>query len=65
MLLYPGDLQNWLDYGHGLVIVLILALFSLSETGQILGFRPFLEEHMGKMAWKFACLFILTTFTTD
>ena len=39
MLLYLGDLQNWLDYGHGLVIFLILALFWLSEMGQIWGFQ--------------------------
>ena len=47
---YPGDLQNWLDYGHGRVFFLILALFWLSETVQIFGFRPFLEEHMEEMA---------------
>ena len=27
MLLYPDHLQNWLDYGYGLVIFLILVLF--------------------------------------
>ena len=41
MLLYPDHLQNWLDNGHGLVIFLILALFWLSETGQIWGCRAF------------------------
>ena len=41
MLLYPDHLQNWLDYGHGLVIFLILVLFWLSETGQIWGFQAF------------------------
>ena len=65
MLLHPGDLPNWLDYSLGLVIVLILALFWLGETGQIWGFRPFLEEHMEGMAWKFACWFILTPYRTD
>ena len=44
MLIYPDNLQNWLDYGRGLLIFLILALFWLSETGQIWGFRPFPGE---------------------
>ena len=35
MLMYLDHLQNWLVYGHGLLIFLILALFSLGETGQI------------------------------
>ena len=30
-------LKNWLVYGHGLLIIQILALFWLSETGQIGG----------------------------
>ena len=38
MLIYPNHLQNWLDYGHSLLIFLILVLFWLS---QIWGFRPF------------------------
>ena len=40
-LLYLDHLQNWLVYGYGLLIFLILALFWLSETGQIWGFRAF------------------------
>ena len=47
MLVYPGHLQDWLDYGHDLVIFLILALFWLSEKGQICGFQAFLGERMG------------------
>ena len=35
MLMYLDHHQNWLDYGHGLLIFLILALFWLRETGQI------------------------------
>ena len=35
MLMYLDHLQNWLVYGHSLLIFLILALFWLSETGQI------------------------------
>ena len=58
-------LQNWLVYGHGLLIFLILALFWLSEAGQIWGFRAFLGERMEEMAWNFARLCILTTFRTD
>ena len=33
--------QKWLDFGHSLLILLILVLFWLSEMGQIWGFRPF------------------------
>ena len=62
MLMY---LQNWLVYGHGLLIFLILALFWHSETGQIWGFRAFPGERMEGMAWNFACWCILTTFKTD
>ena len=68
MLMYLDHLQNWLVYGHRLIIVLILALFGLSETGQIWGFRVFPGERMGQiwgfrvfpgermeeMAWNFA-----------
>ena len=64
MLMYPGHLQNWLVHGHGLLIFLILALFWLSETGQIWCFRAFPEERMEEIAWNFACWCILTTFTT-
>ena len=65
MLMYLDHLQNWLVYGHGLLIFLILALFWLSETGQIWGFRAFPGEHMEGMAWNFARWCMLTTFRTD
>ena len=65
MLMYLDRLQNWLVYGHGLLIFLILALFWLSETGQIWGFRAFPGERMEEMASNFACWCILTTFRTD
>ena len=42
MLLYPDHLQNWLAYHYSLLIFVILALFWLSETGQIWGFQAFL-----------------------
>ena len=64
-LMYLDHLQNWLVYGDGLFIFLILALFWLSETGEILGFRAFPEERIEGMAWNFACCCILTTFRTD
>ena len=41
MLMYLDHLQNLLVYGYGLLIFLILALFWLSETGLIWGFRAF------------------------
>ena len=65
MLMYLDHLQNCLVYGHGLLIFLILALFWLSETGQIWGFRVFPEERLEGMAWNFARWCILTTFRTD
>ena len=65
MLVYLHHLQNWLVYGRGLVIFLILALFWLSETGEIWGFQAFPGERMEGMTWNFACWCILTTFRTD
>ena len=35
--MYPDHLQNWLDYGYGLLNFIILVLFWLSEAGQIWG----------------------------
>ena len=65
MLMYRDHLQNWLNYGHGLLIFLLLAPLWLSETGQIWGSRAFTGEHMEGMGWHFACWCILTTFRTD
>ena len=65
MLMYLDHLQNWLVYGHCLVIFLISALFGLSETGQIWGIRVFPGECMEEMTWNFASWCILTTFRTD
>ena len=65
MLLYPDHLKNWLDYGYGVVIFLILVLFWLSETGQIWSFQAFSGKPIEEMAWNFACWCILTTFRTD
>ena len=58
MLVYLHHLQNWLVFQ-------ILALFWLSETGQILGFRAFPGERMEGMTWNFACWCILTISRTD
>ena len=65
MLVYLDYLQNWLVYGHGLLIFLILVLFWLSETGQIWGFRAFPGERMERMACNFVRWCILITFRTD
>ena len=50
--MYPQHIQNGSNFGHGLLIFLVLALILLSETGQIWGFRVFLEERMEEMAWN-------------
>ena len=50
-LMYLDHFQDWLVYGDSLLIVLILALFWLSETGQIWGFRSFPGERMEEMTW--------------
>ena len=65
MLMYLDHLQNWLDYGYSLLIFAILALFWLSETGQIWCFQAFSGEHMEGMAWNCVCWCILITFITD
>ena len=63
--MYLDHLQNWLVYGYSLLIFLILALFWLSETGQIWGFRALSGERIEGMAWNFARWCILSTFRTD
>ena len=65
MMVYLVYLQNWLDYGHGLLIFLLLASRWLNEMGQIWGFRAFPGERLVGIAWNFACRCILTTFRTD
>ena len=63
-IMYLDHLQNWLDYGHSLLIFLLLAPVWLRETGEIWGFQAFSRERMEGMAWNFACWYILTTFRT-
>ena len=65
MLMYLDHILNWLVYGRGLLIFLILALLWLSETGQIWGFRALPGERMEGMAWNFARWCILSTYRTD
>ena len=65
ILMYPHRFQNWLDYGHGLLIFLLLATLLLSETGQIWGFRAFLGERVEEMARNCAYWCILITFRAD
>ena len=57
--------QNWSVYSYGLLIFLILALFWLSEKGQIWGFPGISRTTHGGNAWNFACWCILITFKTD
>ena len=45
MLMHPDHLENWLDFGHCLLIFLILTAFWLIETGQICDFWAFSWEH--------------------
>ena len=65
ILMYLDHLQNWSVYGYGQLVFLILALFWLSETGQIWGFQAFPWECMDEMAWNYARWCIYTTFRTD
>ena len=50
MLIYREYLFNWLPFGHGLLIFLILAVFWLSEASQICGFHHFLENALDELA---------------
>ena len=64
MLVYRDHLQNWYVLCHDLLIFVILALFWLSEMGQIWGFRAFPAERIERMALHMVCCCILTTFRT-
>ena len=44
ILLYLDLLQNWLNFGHGLLILLILLSVLFSETGKIWGSRYLFEN---------------------
>ena len=58
-LMYLDHLQNWLIYGHILLILLILALFWFSETCQIWGFQAFSQWTHGGNDLKFSTLMYL------
>ena len=60
MLVYPDHPENRLAFGHGLLIVLILVSFWLSEAGQVWGFWQFSSQ---RMAENFTCWCILTTYS--
>ena len=47
MLLYPGHLHEWLDYGNHLVIILILALFDLMKRAKV-----GVSRHFSGNAWR-------------
>ena len=47
MLIYPDRLQNWLDFGHAVLIFLIMVPHWLSETGHIWSLRALSGEHLG------------------
>ena len=55
-LMYLDHFQNWLVYGHGLLIFVILALFWLSETGQIWGIPGISQRTHGGNGLKFCTL---------
>ena len=55
-------LQDWLIYGHSLLIFLILALFWLSETGQIWGFPAISWRTHGGNGLKICTLMYLDHF---
>ena len=55
MLMYPDHLENWLDFGHHLLIFLILAPFWLRETGQMCSFLAFSWQCMKGMCRNLSC----------
>ena len=53
MHIYREHFQNWLVYEHVYFYFLILPLFWIIETDQILGLRAFPGKHMAIIAWNF------------
>ena len=62
MLMYPDHFQNWLDFGHSLLIFQIWAQLDLMKRVAFLLFRTFSRKCMEIIAWNLACWCILTTF---
>ena len=44
LMMYPAHFENWIDFGHHLLIFIILVAFWLNETGQIWYFWTFFEN---------------------
>ena len=65
ILVYLDHLQNWLDFGHILLIFLFLAPILLNETGQTLAFCAFSSECVLGITWNLVCWCIVTTSRTD
>ena len=65
MHMHLDHLQKGLDYGYGLLILLILVQFSHSESGQICGFQAVPGECVEGIVCNLACLCIMTTFRTE
>ena len=57
--------SEWLDYGHALLLFLLLAPFLLIEKVKFCCFPPFPGERMEGIGWNFEWWCILTTFRTD
>ena len=53
--MYPQHIQNGLNFGHGLLIFLVLASILLSETGQIWGFQTLSEVQSMIQQRHFRC----------
>ena len=51
IMMYPDHLQNWLDYGHGLFIFLLLMSLWLNETVNFGVFRAFPGERIERW-WR-------------
>ena len=51
MLMYLGHLQNWLDYGHGLLIFLLLVSLWLSEMNLVKWVKFGVSGHFPENAW--------------
>ena len=53
--MYSDHFQKGFDFGHGLLIFLILAPIWLSETGQMCSFQAFSWQYVGGTSRNLAC----------
>ena len=65
MLMYPDHLQNWLDFGHGLLLCVIVVALWHSKTGHTWSFQILSVHRMGIIVWNLTCWCMLTTFRND